>query len=265
MTIDTEVEKFQVGLLKLEIHGTANAACAAAANAVTESILEKVRGPGNMGVIFATGTSQIELLRILTSIRELPWNRVLGFHLDEYIGIDGNHPASFRHYLRVNLTDRVKMLDFFEIDGSAPDPAAVCREYAQRLRMADPQICMLGVGENGHLAFNDPGEADFEDPEDVKIVELDPVSRQQQVSEGWFPIIEDVPERAITVTIPALFRVPKLVITVLGARKAQILKRVLSDPISADCPATILRTHRGATAYLDRAAAAELNHELRSS
>lgn len=264
MTIDTAIEQFQVGTLKLEIYSTAEAACAAAAKSVAESLREKWSTTGKIGVIFATGTSQIEILRILTSMADLPWSRVLGFHLDEYIGIDGNHPASFRHYLRVNLTDRVKMLQFFEIDGSSPNPTMVCEEYAQRLHMARPQICMLGLGENGHLAFNDPGEADFEDPKDVKIVQLDTVSRQQQVSEGWFPSIDDVPEHAITVTIPAILRVPKLVVTILGTRKAQILKRVLTDPISPNCPATILRTHAGATAYLDRAAATELNSGPRS-
>ncbi len=264
MAIETEVEKFQVGMLKLEIHANAEAACEAAAKAVAASLVDKGNRDGDIGVIFATGTSQIPLLRVLTAIHDLPWSRVLGFHLDEYIGIEANHPASFRHYLRVNLTERVNMREFFEIDGSSPDPAAVCREYAQRLRAASPQICMLGVGENGHLAFNDPGEADFADPEDVKIVELDATSRQQQASEGWFKSIDEVPKRAITVTIPALFRVPKLIVTILGSRKAHILKRVLADEISPDCPATILRTHPDATAYLDRAAAKELDAELLS-
>ena len=260
MAIETDVEKLQVGMLKLEIHSNTEAACEAAAKAVAASLVDKSNS--DIGVIFATGTSQIPLLQVLTAIRDLPWSRVFGFHLDEYIGIDASHPASFRHYLRVNLTERVNMREFFEIDGSSPDPAAVCRDYAQRLRAASPQICMLGVGENGHLAFNDPGEADFADPEDVKIVELDAVSRQQQASEGWFDSIDEVPKRAITVTIPALFRVPKLVVTILGSRKAHILKRVLTDEISPGCPATILRTHPDATAYLDRASAEELDEKL---
>jgi glucosamine-6-phosphate deaminase len=265
MAIETEVEKFQVGMLKLEIYPSGEAACAAAARAVAKSLLETSNSNEDIGVIFATGTSQIETLRVLTSIRDLPWNRVLGFHLDEYIGIEADHSASFRHYLKVNLTDRVDMREFFAIDGSSPNPDAVCRDYAQRLRMADPRICMLGVGENGHLAFNDPGEADFEDPEDVKIVELDAVSRQQQASEGWFKSIEDVPKRAITVTIPAILRVPELVVMILGSRKAHILKRVLTDAISTDCPATILRRHPDATVYLDRASTADLDEVLQAN
>jgi glucosamine-6-phosphate deaminase len=251
------VQKFQVGTLKLEIHPSTKAAGVAAANAIAEHLRQLKTIQKDIAVIFATGASQLETLGFLTSMPDVPWNQIRGFHLDEYIGLDANHPASFRRYLRKNLTERVQMKEFFEIDGSAPDPEAVCREYAQRLRAADPQICLLGFGENGHLAFNDPGEADFNDPKDVKVVNLDHVCRQQQASEGWFKTLQDVPAQAITVTIPALFRVPKLILTVPGKRKAQIVRRVLEEPISPECPATILRTHPDAIVYLDTEAAAE--------
>ena len=260
MTIENEnatIKKFKIGRLKLEVYESGKAAGKAAANAIAENLRQLETNAKDMAVIFATGASQLETLRALTSVPNLPWNRVRGFHLDEYIGIDAKHPASFRRYLRENLTERVHMREFFEIDGSALDANAVCREYAQKLLEANPQICQLGIGENGHLAFNDPGEADFNDPEDVKVVHLDAVCRQQQASEGWFKTLEDVPTQAITVTIPALFRVPKLILTIPGKRKARIVRRALEEPISPDCPATILRKHPDATAYLDTEAAAE--------
>jgi glucosamine-6-phosphate deaminase len=151
------------------------------------------------------------------------------------------------------------MKEFLEVDGTAPDLKQVCRDYAGALRSADPQLCLLGIGENGHLAFNDPDEAKFNDPLDMKIVHLDMACREQQAAEGWFKSFQEVPERALTLTIPALFRVPKLIVSVPGSRKARIMRRTLQEPISTDCPSTILRTHPNATVYLDEESAAELN------
>ena len=151
------------------------------------------------------------------------------------------------------------MREFFEIDGSSPDHDSECRNYAERLRAAAPRLCLLGVGENGHLAFNEPAEANFHDPADVKIVTLDATCRQQQTAEGWFASIEEVPANAITVTIPALFRIPRLILSIPGKRKAQIVKRAFKEPISTHCPATVLRTHPDATVYLDLDSAAELD------
>lgn len=259
ITKNAEVQKFQIGNLKCEIHPDGESAGAAAAQAVAECMLQLKNSGGNFAGIFATGASQLLLLRALTGMPGLPWDQVNGFHLDEYVGIDASNPASFRHYLRKNLTQRVQMGKFQEIDGSSSDPERVCREYARALKEADPQFCLLGFGENGHLAFNDPGEADFNDPKDVKIVHLDKVCRQQQTAEGWFATLQDVPEQAITVTIPALLRVPRLIVTVPGKRKAAITRRVLTEPVSPDCPATILRTHPNATVFLDWDAAAELD------
>ena len=150
------------------------------------------------------------------------------------------------------------MKEFFEIDGSAPNPEQTSEEYADKLRSAVPQVCFLGIGENGHLAFNDPPVANFQDPVDVKIAQLDAVCRQQQTAEGWFSSVEQVPEYAITLTIPALFRVPKLIVSVPGSRKAKIVRRACAEPISTKCPATILRTHPDATIYLDLESADEV-------
>jgi len=252
------ITRFQVGNLKIEIHPDSESAGKAAAEAAAQSMRQLASRQESIGVIFATGASQLPTLRALVSIPDLPWDKIIGFHMDEYLGIDENHPASFRRYLRENLTSRVAMRQFAEIDGSA-DPGTVCRVYAEKLRAANPQLCLLGIGENGHLAFNEPGQADFSDPVDLKIVTLDEACRQQQMSEGWFKSVDDVPAQAISLTVPALFRVPKLILSIPGPRKAHIVKRSLTEPISTDCPATILRTHPDATAYLDPESGAELD------
>lgn len=252
MFVDTvPVRRLQAGLMKVEVYPSREAAGSAAAQAAARAIKAIAEARERVAVIFATGASQFETLDALTAIDALPWERVNGFHMDEYIGLSPEHPASFRRYLRERLTGKVRMEEFFEIDGSATDPEHIAGEYAARLRAADPQLCLLGIGENGHLAFNDPGVADFEDPLDAKIVELDAECREQQFAEGWFPDLAAVPASAITLTIPALMRVPKLIASVPGVRKAAVVARGLSDPISTACPATILRTHPDVTVYLD--------------
>jgi glucosamine-6-phosphate deaminase len=190
-------------------------------------------------------------LRALTTIPEIPWDRVIGFHLDEYLGISDRHPASFRRYLRHELIQRVPFHAFHEIDANAPDPETFCRYYADLLHAHPPQLCLLGIGENGHLAFNDPPVADFNDPKDVKIVTLDRECRQQQVNEGWFPALAEVPGQAITLTIPTIIRIPELILSVPGERKRAPVERTLNEEISTRCPATILRTHPNAHLYLD--------------
>jgi glucosamine-6-phosphate deaminase len=254
-----EVKQFKVGTMKLEIHASKKAAGSAAARAAAETLKELEEARKEIGVIFATGASQLEMLHALTSLPDLPWKKVHGFHLDEYLGIDENHPASFRRYLRENLTERVPMGEFFAIDGSSSDSDLVRQKYVQELNAADPQLCLLGIGENGHLAFNDPSEANFSDPDAMKVVTLDTACRQQQLAEGWFGKFEDVPEQALTLTIPTMLKVPKLIVSVPGIRKAQSVRRTLGDPISTACPATILRLHPDVTIYLDQESASALN------
>jgi glucosamine-6-phosphate deaminase len=256
---DDNLTRFHTGTIKLEVHATKKAAGAAAAQAVATELHRLEHLGEDIGVIFATGASQLDTLDALTSTEHLPWNRVQGFHLDEYVGLDENHPASFRRYLRDKLTRRVNMQEFFEIDGNAKDLDSFCMEYVQKLSQVNPQLCLLGIGENGHLAFNDPAEADFNDPRPMKVVHLDRMCRQQQVAEKWFERWEEVPANALTLTIPTLFRVPKLIVSVPGARKAHAVRRTLEEPITTGCPATVLRTHPDVTIYLDLESAAELN------
>ena len=258
-TENAEVRHLKVGALKVEVHPTKRAAGAAAARAIAQSLQQLNDRGTNIGVIFAAAASQLETLRALVGIRGLPWDKVLGFHLDEYIGISSDHPASFRRFLRENLTQHIQMKEFFEMDGNAHNPEQVCRDYANKLHSTNPQLCLLGIGENGHLAFIDPPEANFNDPLDMKVVRLDTVCREQQVAEGWFKSLNEVPESALTLTIPTLLRVPKLIASVPGSRKAKIMRAALEGPISTECPASILRTHPDATVYLDDESASELN------
>jgi glucosamine-6-phosphate deaminase len=255
---DKDVTRFNSGKIKLEVHPNRETAGAAAAQAAADELGRLSQLRKNIGVIFATGASQLAMLDALTAIPGLPWDHVQGFHMDEYVGLDENHPASFRRYLRERLTRRVAMRDFFEIDGNAEDIGSFSREYVQKLHLAEPQLCLLGIGENGYLAFNDPSEAHFDDPKEIKVVTLDRVCRQQQAAEGWFKSWEDVPKCALTLTIPTLFRVSKLIVSVPGSRKAAIVRRTLEEPIATDCPSTILRTHPDTTIYLDVDSAAEV-------
>lgn len=254
-----EAKSYRVGTLNVEVHPSGKAAAAAAARAAGRALVQLGKTRDSIGVIFATGASQLDTLDELTKIANLPWNKVSGFHMDEYIGISGDHFASFQRYLREKLTDKVPMKEFFAIDGRVTDVDKACREYADRLRSTNPQLCLLGIGENGHLAFNDPPVANFNDDVDIKVVQLDDLCRQQQTAEGWFSSVEQVPESAITLTIPTLFRVPKLILSVPGSRKAKIIRCTFKDPISTQCPATILRTHPDATIYLDPESASELD------
>ena len=247
----TIVKQFRVGRMKIEVHPSRETAGQAAAWAAAAAITEIVAAREAIAVIFATGASQFSTLDALTAMQNLPWNRVTGFHMDEYVGLPAHHPGSFRGYLRERLTSKVRMRAFHEMDGNTSDPERTAREYSDVLRASDPQLCLLGIGENGHLAFNDPSVADFSDPVDAKVVQLDIQCRQQQLAEGWFPTIDDVPKSAISLTIPTLMRVPKLIASVPGPRKAAIVRRTIEEPVSTACPATILRTHPDVTVFLD--------------
>lgn len=229
------------------------AAAAAAANALNEAIAAN----GEARVILASAPSQNELLQHLLAA-PIDWSRVTIFHMDEYVGLGADHPASFRSYQQQHVLSRIKPRAFHGIRGEAPDAEAECRRYAALLAEAPIDVVCLGVGENGHLAFNDPPVADFADPVLVKVVELDEVCRQQQVNDGCFPTLDAVPRHAITLTIPALLGGRELFCVVPGPRKAAAVRATLRGSIDTSCPASILRRHPRARLYLDTASAAEL-------
>lgn len=249
------VHEFFFDRLRVRVCDDRRALGEAAAREAEAALAAATTQAAMVAVVFAAAPSQSETLRALTAATTIAWSRVTGLHMDEYAGLSAEHPASFRRYLREHLTARAAMGGFDWIEGDAPDLAAVCRDYARQLAERQPALCLLGIGENGHLAFNDPGEARFDDPNDVRIVTLDRACREQQVAEGHFPSIEAVPQQALTLTIPALMRIPHLIASVPGERKAEAVRRSLLEPVSEDCPASILRTHPHATLYLDRESA----------
>jgi glucosamine-6-phosphate deaminase len=257
-TSQTFIRSLSAGKMQLKIYTSKKAAGEAAALAVAEELRRLDKLEDQIAVIFATGAAQFDTLGFLTAMAGLPWQKMRGFHLDEYVGLKENHPASFRHFLRERLTQLVPIGAFFEMDGTAIDLEAVCRNYVKELQKVQPQLCLLGIGENGHIAFNEPSEADFNDPLAMKVVTLDLTCREQQVAEGWFPTWQEAPERALTLTIPTVMRVPKLIASVPGPRKAEIIRRTVSEPISTACPSTLLRTHTDITVYLDTDSAALL-------
>ena len=200
--------------------------------------------------MFATGNSQLAFVEDLVALPGIDWSRVVAFHMDEYVGVGPDHPAGFQRWIRERIVDRVHPKEAHYVDGLA-DPLAECARYSSLLRNHPLDLCCLGIGENGHLAFNDPSVANFEDPEDVKVVALEEASRRQQVGEGHFASLGEVPTDAITVTIPALLRARLVLAIVPEARKAKAVRDALTGPIAPACPASILRRCRQATVYLD--------------
>lgn len=248
--------------LAVEIHpdraGLGRAAAAAAATVIARAISER----GGARVIFACAPSQNEFLAALTDPRGpgvgIDWSRVTAFHMDEYVGLAADAPQSFRRYLHDHLLARVGLGRFHGIAADAPDVAAVCTHYASLLAEAPIDLICLGIGENGHIAFNDPPVAEFDDPALVKVVELEEACRQQQVNDGCFPNLAAVPRHAVTLTIPVFRQARRLCVQVPGRRKADAVAAALLLPVSTSCPASILRRHPAATLFLDAAAASQL-------
>jgi glucosamine-6-phosphate deaminase len=225
-----------------------------------EAIAAALAGKGSARIILASAPSQNESLAVLLT-HDVDWSRVTVFHMDEYLGLPADHPQTFRAYQRQNVLSKITPRAFHGIAGENPDAAAECARYSALLAEAPIDVCCLGIGENGHLAFNDPPVADFADPALVKVVELDAACRQQQVNDGCFPTLAEVPTHAITLTIPALMSAGELICTVPGPRKAAAVRATLRDEITTECPATIMRRHPAATLYIDTAAAAAIGGE----
>lgn len=202
-------------------------------------------------VLLATGNSQIQFLAALTALGGVDWSRITLFHLDEYLGIEAESPGSFRYYLREKVERQVNPAQFHYIKGDASEPLAECDRYS-KLLMAQPiDLCLLGIGQNGHLAFNEPEVANFQDPYRIKLVKLAKQTRQAQVNGGYFPNLKTVPQYAFTLTIPMIMSAQKIFCLAPGAAKAPIIKTTLKDAIAPTCPASILRQHDNAILFLD--------------
>jgi glucosamine-6-phosphate deaminase len=218
---------------------------------------------GAASVMFASGTSQLAFLDVLATRPAIDWNKVTGFHMDEYVGIDANAPQSFARYMREHIATRVHPGAFHCLDGTANDPETECARYAALLSDHPLDLCCLGIGENGHLAFNDPPVADFDDPRVVKVVTLDDACKRQQVGEGHFPSVDAVPPRAMTVTIPALLAASVVLAVVPEARKASAVRNALEGTIATSCPASVLQRTAHAHVFLDPESASLLTGPTR--
>jgi len=254
---------FTSGRLGVEVHADRPALGLAAAQAAAAYLHDVIASRGQARVIFACAPSQNEFLDSLLAVSKtghmaVDWSQVTAFHMDDYVGLTGQHPQSFRHYLQTHFLSQVKIGRFHPVPAEEPDSAAVCARYTALLSEKPIDLICLGIGENGHIAFNDPPVADFEDPQLIKVVELDDACRHQQVNDGCFPTFADVPRHAFTLTVSIFRRARRLSIHVPGPRKADAVKATLEGPISTACPASILRLHPEATLYIDRAAAGQL-------
>lgn len=233
-----------------------------AEQAATE-LRNAIRSQGYARLVIATGASQFEVLQSLAAREDVDWSVVTGFHLDEYIGISQDHPASFCRYLRERFVSKVPLRQFYYLDGEG-DAAATIATVGAKLTEAPIDVALVGIGENGHLAFNDP-PADFETQSPYLIVDLDEKCRAQQVGEGWFAGLDDVPKQAISMSIRQIMSCRTIFCSVPDARKAAAVRDTLEGPISPEVPASILREHPNASLIIDEAASSELSAETRTT
>ncbi|MEQ8552081.1 MAG: glucosamine-6-phosphate deaminase [Cyclobacteriaceae bacterium] len=251
-------QNFKVDNLEVSVFEAAKEMGSAAADLVAKKLGEAIESRNEANLILATGASQFPFLEALKK-EQIEWNKVTVFHLDEYKGISDTHPASFRKYLKERILDEVKPAKIFYLNGDAPDAEQEAIRYEENLKKYPIDIACIGIGENGHIAFNDPPVADFNDPRLVKIVELDEACRNQQLGEGWFPTFDDVPKEAITLTITAIMNCKAISCVVPDVRKAEAVYNTLYGEITTQCPGSILREHPQTTLFLDKGSASNLN------
>ena len=240
---------YHVDLLEVRVYADRRELGRAAAQAAADALRQPC------SALFAAAPSQDETLAALAETPGIDWSQIHAFHLDEYVQATPESEHSFRRYLIRNLFSKVAIARFEGLQGEAPDLTAECLRYSALLAAAYPTVGLLGIGENGHLAFNDPPAARFDDPALVRVVELTEACRRQQVYDKTFAALEAVPRAALTVTIPALMKVERLFIMVSGARKAEAIQAALHGPVSEACPASVLRTHPRAVMFLDQESA----------
>ncbi len=247
---DQPIRSFQVDQMPVHVFASGTALGQRAAVDLADLLRQTVSRQGHAAIILATGNSQLEFMRALRSQADLPWSEVSIFHMDEYLGMSDQHPASFARYIRDKLVDWVKPRAFYPLRGDAPDAQQELQRYANLLRQCPPDVCVLGIGENGHLAFNDP-PANFEIAEIIHLVNLDEACRRQQVGEGHFASLDETPCQALSLTVPMLLSARHVLGVVPEARKAQAVYAALRGPLTPLCPASILRTRPHVTLYLD--------------
>jgi glucosamine-6-phosphate deaminase len=243
--------EFKQGPLNVRVYETKEALGREAARTAATLIQEAIRKKGKARLLFSAANSQLDMVASLTAESGIDWNAVEVFHVDEYVGLPSSHPASFGGWVNRNVVAKVHPGKARYISGDAEDVAGECRRYASALSQDAIDISFLGIGENGHIGFNDPHAADFLDSETVKVVTLDEKCRLQQVGEGHWPNFPSVPIMGITVTCPALVNATHIICCVPGPQKAEAVRNTLEGPISTACPASLMRTHPDARLYLD--------------
>ncbi len=246
-------QRFTCDSLEVEVYNNETAMGVAAAEFVAGKLNLAIAARGNANLILATGTSQFAFLDALKNTA-LDWSTITVFHLDEYKDISDEHPASFRKYLRERILNIVKPRAAYLIPGDAPNLEEEMARYEFLLKQHPVDVACIGIGENGHIAFNDPPVADFNDPKWVKLAELDHACRMQQMGEGWFPTLDDVPKHAVTLTIPAIMASKTISCVVPGARKGKAIADTLLGPVETTCPASILRYHANTVLFTDKVA-----------
>ncbi|WIY52082.1 glucosamine-6-phosphate deaminase [Devosia sp. YIM 151766] len=236
--------------IDIRLHESRAAMDVSAARAIGDAVRDVLAGQDSANVVFAAAPSQAGTLTELLKLDDVDWSRVNAFHMDEYVGLPADHPAGFGNWLRRHFFDAkaFRSINLISPEGNADDVAAA---YAKDLSARPIDLVCFGIGVNGHIAFNDPPVADFNDPMLVKRVTLDLVCRQQQVDDGCFATLEDVPAEALTLTIPALLKARRMIGVVPTAAKRDAVERALSGPITTECPASILRTHPNCSLFLE--------------
>lgn len=261
MSVSSPLTSFRLGGASVAIFSDIRQLSVAAAQQAAEIIRTAIAIRGRARIIVATGNSQIEFIRALADQPGIDWSAVEAFHLDEYVGLPDTHPASFRLWVKTRFVDKVHPGRAHLLNGNAPDLEAELRRYSELLNSGPIDAAFVGIGENGHIAFNDPHVADFDDPLTVKRVSLDDACKCQQAGEGHFPDLSAVPDQAITVTCSALMRVEHWVCCVPDRRKAEAVRNSLEGPITPACPGSLIQRHPSAFVYLDRESASLLRHE----
>lgn len=252
------MHRFAVGHLNVEVYPDRRAMGEAAAAHAVELLRELLERKEEVNVVFAAAPSQSEFLAGLVDAKSIPWQRVNAFHMDEYLGLPADAPQSFGNFLERNIFGHLPFGSVHRLVGQAADPQEECKRYEALLQSHPVDIVFMGIGENGHIAFNDPGVADFADPRLVKQVDLEEVCRQQQVNDGCFASIKEVPVTALTLTVSALMSAARHLCMVPGSTKAKAVHQTLTGPIDESCPASVLRQAREAVLYLDRESASLL-------
>ena len=252
------INKYKKDLLLVHIYKNRIALGYDAAHHAAKKIRQLLETRDSISIIFAAAPSQNEFLEALVAQPDIDWNRITAFHMDEYVGLPADAPQGFGNFLRKGLFDNVPLKTVFYLNGNAADLNAECKRYSDLLNEYNPEIVCMGIGENTHIAFNDPHVADLYDPKTVKVVDLDQQCRQQQVNDGCFESIEQVPTHAFTLTVPTLLRPKSVFCMVPGINKAQAVFHTLNEPIASMHPSTALRQHANAILFLDKDSASKI-------